>query len=144
MADIQPAATNLPAPAVSPAGTIVAPGADDKPAIKDEVKAGKDLQKKGAKVAKPDDEQKAGTKMPSIGEFVHYVSPFPGSKGKHRPMVVTSIATPPRAGVNGHVLMEPGDGIGDTHYFAQDIAYSPDKLIGTWHYAETDESESHN
>ena len=125
-------------PSVPP--TIVAPDAAPVPSVKDEAKASREAQKKSLKLAKPDDEQKSGKKMPNIGETVHYVTPF-GKRGEHRPMVVTSIAHEDRASVNGHVMLEPQDGIGDTHYFATEVPYYPEKLVGSWHYAE-DPSET--
>lgn len=91
---------------------------------------------KGKRAAKPDEAQLSGAKMPAIGDVVHYVLHFQPKQGTHRPMTVTSIAREDRASVNGQVMLEPGDMLGDNILFVQTAPYSPDGAVGTWHYAE--------
>ncbi len=87
-------------------------------------------------MAKPDDAQASGTQMPTVGDTVHYVLHMAPRAGTHRPMTVTSITTPNRAGVSGHVLLEPGDVLAERVHFATDVFYDPTGRPGTWHYAE--------
>ena len=87
------------------------------------------------KTAVPDADQRAGRKLPTIGEAVHYVLPF-GRRGEHRPMTVTSVAFPERLSVRGHVLLEPGDLVGENVHFAHDVPYDPAGGMNTWHYVE--------
>ena len=89
--------------------------------------------------AKPDREQLAGEKFPQCGQLVHFVMNVGASRGKHRPLMITSVNSPTLTTVNGQVHIEPGDArlaYGTNVLFEYGVPYDPNGRPGSWHYPE--------